>query len=84
MCYYTVGQQMVSEANASYSVLAVLLSLFPNCKKLFFVRCEPSVKDHATFTDFLIKPTVEEECIIVEVKFWGDILLVQSSSTPKS
>ena len=73
MCYYTIGQQLVLqllEANASYRVLAVPLSLLSKLQKKFFVRCQPNVKDHTTFTDFLMKATTEGECIIVEVKFF--------------
>ena len=43
------------------------LPLFLNCKKEFFVWTD--LKDHLTFTNFLIKITDgEEKCIIVEVK----------------
>ena len=42
---------------------------FPELQKKFFVRCQPSVKNHTTIIDFLIKITAGEgKCIIVEVK----------------
>ena len=55
------------EGNVCHKVFILLFALFLNCKKEFFVWTD--LKDHTTFTDFLIKITDgEEKCIIVEVK----------------
>ena len=55
------------EGDVFHKVFILLFALSLNCKKEFFVWTD--LKDHPTFTDFLIKITDgEEKCIIVEVK----------------